>query len=277
MTVTRSVERLVKASVHLGDAEMEKPYAWEEYNEDGLRFALLTAHHLLRDTHARVAAMRLGAGQPFTEAQRILAQVHEAYRDLSGALAGTSEAELDAPPPAEQWPLREVLKHILGAEKGFLAAIEVALDCARSGRPSTPSEDAWKAMRKPPEDPSGSRAEALDALFRSHVAILRSLGDVTDPELDTPSWFWEDKGYPIRFRMHRFEEHLRQHTIQVDKTLATLGHPPTEAERLVRNLYAALAGVESVSSGSAAGQDVLDECAASIDAITTDVERIAAG
>ena len=280
MTVTRSVERLIKASAHLGDADLEKPYAWEEYIEDGLRFALLTAHHQLRDAHARVAALRLGAGQPFSEAQRILAQVHEAYRDLTGALAGTSEAELDAPPPpgsTEQWPLREVLKHMLGAEKGFLAAIEVALDCARSGRPSTPSEDAWTAKRTPPEDPSGTRADALDALYRSHVAILRALDGVTDAELDTPSWFWEDTGYPIRFRMHRFEEHLRQHTIQVDKTLVALGHPPSEAERLVRNLYTALAGVESVSSGSAAGQETLDACAASIDAIAVDVERIAAG
>lgn len=275
MTVTQAVERLVRASVHLSDADLERPYAWEVYDEDGLRFALLTAHHLLRETHAQVAAMRLGAGQPFTEAQRILAQVHDAYRDLSGALAGTSEAELDASPPADQWPLREVLKHMLGAEKSFLAAIEVALDCARSGRPSEPSEAAWTAKRQQPEDPGGSRADALNALFRSHAAILRALDGVTDPELDTPSWFWEDKGYSIRFRMHRFEEHLRQHTIQVDKTLVALGHPPTEAERLVRNLYTALAGVESASAGSAAGQDELDRCAASIDAIAADVERIA--
>ncbi len=275
MTVTQAVERLVRASVHLGDADLERPYAWGDYDEDGLRFALLTAHHQLRDAHANVAAMRLGAGQPFTEAQRILAQVHEAHRDLTGALAGTSAAELDAPPPAEQWPLREVLKHMLGAEKGFLAAIEVALDCSRAGRPSEADEAAWTAKRQPPEDPAGSREDALNALFRSHVAILRALDGVTDAELDTPSWFWEDTGYPVRFRMHRFEEHLRQHTIQVDKTLVALGHPPSEAERLVRNLYTALAGVESVASGSAAGQDILDRCAASIDAIAVDVERIA--
>ena len=276
MIVTQAVERLVKVSVGLSDADLDKPYAWEEYNEDGLRFALLTAHHQLRDAHAHVAAMRLGAGQPFTEAQRILAQVHEAYRDLTGALAGTSEADLDAVPPNEQWPLREVLKHILGAEMGFLAAIEVALESARSGRASEPDEAAFKAKRRPSEDPRGTRADALDALFRSHVAIRRAIDGVTEAELDTPSFFWEDKGYSIRFRMHRFEEHLRQHTIQVDKTLVAIGHPPTEAERLVRDLYAALAGVESVTSGSSAGRDVLDRCAASIDAIAAEVQRILA-
>jgi uncharacterized damage-inducible protein DinB len=273
VTVTQAVERLVKASVRLSDADLDRPYVWEEYDEDGLRFALLTAHLLLRETHATVAADRLGAGKPFTEAQRILAQVHEAYRDLTGALAGTSEGELEAAPPDEQWPIREVLKHVLATEKGFLAAIEVALESVRAGRPSEPNKAALKAKRQPPEDPAGSRADALNALFRSHVTILKALDGVADTELATPSWFWEDKGYSIRFRMHRFEEHMRQHTVQVDKTLVALGHPPTEAERLVRNIYTALAGVESVG-GAGVGQELLDHCAASIDAIAADVERI---
>jgi len=280
VTVTKAVERLVKASVHLSDADLDRTYAWEEYDEDGLRFALLAAHLQLRETTATVAAARLGAGKPFTEAQRILAQVHDAYRDLTGALAGTSEAEIDAKPPPEQqreqWTLREILTHVLQTEKAFLAAIEVALDRARAGRPNEPDEAAFKAKRQPAEDPSGSRADALNALFRSHVAILRGLDGVSDTELVTPSWFWEDKGYSIRFRMHRFEEHLRQHTIQVDKTLVALGHPPTEAERLVRNLYVALAGLESVS-GAGVGNELFADCAAKLDAIAAEVERVATG
>ena len=274
MTVTQAVERLVRASVHLSDADLDRAYVWEAY-DDGLRFALLTAHHLLRETTATVAAARLGAGKPFTEAQRILAQVHESYRDLTGALAGMSEAELDAKPPDDQWPVREVLEHVLGTEKAFLASIELALEAARAGRGSEPDEHAWEARRQPPEDPRGSRADALNALFRSHSTILRSLDGVADTELATPSHFWEDKGYSIRFRMHRFEEHLRQHTIQVDKTLVALGHPPTEAERLVRNVYVALAGLESVS-GAGVGRELVDGCAGAIDAIAADVERIAA-
>ncbi len=189
MTPTQAVERLVKASVHLSDADLDRTYAWEEYGEDGLRFALLAAHLQLRETTATVAAARLGAGKPFTEAQRILAQVHEAYRDLTGALAGTAEAELDAAPPNAQWPLRQVLKHALETESGFLAAIELALEAVRSGRPSVKDVAAFKAKRRPPEDPSGTRADALNALFRSHIAILRALDGVIDTELATPSWF----------------------------------------------------------------------------------------
>jgi len=142
VTPTQAVERLVRASVRLTDADLDRTYAWEEYGDDGLRFALLAAHLQLRETTATVAAARLGAGKTFSEAQRILAQVHEAYRDLTGALAGTSDAELDAKPPDDQWPLRQVLKHVLQTEKGFLAAIEVALDCARTGRPNVTDEAA---------------------------------------------------------------------------------------------------------------------------------------
>jgi hypothetical protein len=274
VTPTQSAERLVKASVHLSDADLDRPYVWQHYDEDGLRFALLTAHQILRSAAASVAALRLRAGQPFTEAQRILAQVHEAYRDLTGALAGASDVELDTKPPHDQWPIREVLRHMLGTEKAFLAAIELALEAARAGTPSVRSDAAFRAKREPPGSSAGSRADALDALFRSHVAILRRLGAVTDAELDTPSFFWEGDGYPVRFRMHRFEEHIRQHTIQLDKTLVAIAHPPTEKERLVRNLYTALAGVESVSADTIAGRDILDRCAASIDAIAADVERI---
>lgn len=279
MTPAQAVERLVRAAVRLTDADLDRPYAWEEYDEDGLRFALLTAHQHLRETAATVAAARLGAGRPFTEAQRILAQVHEAYRDLTGALAGTSEAELDAaPPPARgtaQWSLREVLRHVLVVERNFVVSIERALEAVRAGRePERVAEDELVKDR-PAEDPAGSRHDALDALFRSHTTVLRSLATVTDAELATPSFYWERKGYSVRFRMHRFEEHLRQHTIQVDKTLAALGHPPTEAERLVRNLHNALAGLESVSAGAGVRQDLVDACAAAIDALAVDVERIA--
>jgi hypothetical protein len=71
---------------------------------------------------------------------------------------------------------------------------------------------------------------------------------------------------PIRFRLHRFEEHLRQHTIQLDKTLAGIGRPPTEAYRLVRNIYNVLADVESESAPaeqlrSAAAKTVADRVA----------------
>ena len=54
---------------------------------------------------------------------------------------------------------------------------------------------------------------------------------------------------PLEFRLHRFSSHMRQHTIQVEKTLVMLGCPPSETWRLLRIIYSALAAVESVTIG----------------------------
>ena len=48
----------------------------------------------------------------------------------------------------------------------------------------------------------------------------------------------------VQFRLHRFDSHLRQHTVQVEKALDALGGPPSEARRLLRLIYAALAEAE---------------------------------
>src|SRR5207249_7477589 len=101
-TVTQAVEELVRATVNLSDEDMGREWKWREYDEEGLRFALLMTHHELRDLGVRLAAR----GRPPTQAQRILAQYHQAYRDLSGVLAGARTEDLDRAPSEGEWPPR---------------------------------------------------------------------------------------------------------------------------------------------------------------------------
>jgi len=244
-TVTQAVEELVRATVNLSDEDMGRAWKWREYDEEGLRFALLMTHHELRDLGARLAAH----GRPPTQAQRILAQYHQAYRDLTGVLAAVRTEDLDRAPSDGEWPLREALDHMLGAEHGFLGVSRGALERHRAGNAAEPTEAEFKEYRRPyakPKDAVAGPIESIrNAFFEIHRRVLRDLGDVTDAELERPAWFW-DGPMPIRFRLHRFEEHLRQHIIQLDKTLVVIG-PPTEAHRLVRNIYNALADVESAT------------------------------
>ena len=244
-TVTQAVEALVRATVSMSDAQMGAPWKWRDYDEEGLRFALLMTHHELRDLAVRLAAL----GAPRTQAQAILAQYHEAYRDLTAVLAAVRDEDLGRVPAVGEWPLRDVLEHLLGAEHGFLAVNRFALIGHRDGTYAAQTDDAFKRFRAPYAMPAGAVAGGVadirNAFFTQHVRALRELDDVTDAELELPARFWESEDMPIRFRLHRFEEHLRQHTIQLDKTLASLGRPPTEAHRLIRNVYNALAAVES--------------------------------
>ena len=245
-SVTQAVEELVRATVQLSDEDMGREWKWRDYDEEGLRFALLMTHHELCDLAVQLAAR--GASKP-SQAQRILAQYHQTYRDLSGALAGVPSEDLDRAPAEGEWPLRETLDHMLGAEYGFLGVTRGALDRHRAGNTAEPSQEEFREYRKPyakPKDGVAGPIESIrDAFFEIHQRVLRELGDVSDVEIGKPAWFW-DGPMPIRFRMHRFEEHVRQHTIQIDKTLAVI-RPPTEAHRLVRNIYNALADVESAT------------------------------
>ncbi|MGH2490016.1 MAG: DinB family protein [Candidatus Limnocylindria bacterium] len=243
-TVTQAVEELVRATVGLSDVDMGREWTWREYDEEGLRFALLMTHHELRDLVIRLAALR--EAEP-SQAQRILAQYHQTYRDLTGVLAGVRSEDLDRAPADGEWALRETLRHMLGAEHGFLAVNRYALVHHRAGKHDEPPDEEWPVFRKdyaaPADAVDGTIETVRNSFFAIHRRILRELDDVTDAELEQPAWFW-DADKPIRFRLHRFEEHFRQHIIQLDKTLAVIA-PPTEAHRLLRNIYNALADVES--------------------------------
>lgn len=266
-TVTQAVEELVRATVHLSDEDMGREWKWGDYDDEGLRFALLLTHHELRDLGVRLAARQ----RPHSQAQRILTQYHQTYRDLTGVLAGVRNEDLDRAPAEGEWPLRETLDHMLGAEYGFLGVNRLAIERHRAGLATEPSESEFKEFRKayaPPKDAVTGPIESIrNAFFEIHRRVLRELGDVTDAELEKRATFWEDEPMPIRFRLHRFEEHLRQHTIQLDKTLAVI-RPPTEAHRLVRNIYNALADVEMADAPAedlrSAAANVISERAAAI-------------
>ena len=268
-TVTGAVEALVRATVDLPDDGMARPWAWNEYDEEGLRFALLMAQHELRDLAVRLAALRTA---PPTQAQRILAQYHEAYRDLTGALAGLHDADLDVAPAPGEWPVRGALEHMVGADVGFLAVIQ----WSRSADAPRDEADMNTRRRKWREDHgymppavTGGIADVRNLLFEIHRRVLRELADLSDAELEQPALFW-DGAKPLRFRLHRFEAHYIQHTIQIDKTLDAIGRRPSEAHRLVRVLYRDLAGVEMLAdvAGTAA--------AAARDEVATTFERRAA-
>ena len=138
-------------------------------------------------------------------------------------------------------------------EYGFLRVCAFALARRRAWNDAEPTDAEWEAGGV---EIGAQRTAAVDALAAAtvgqardvfadvHIRILRELGGIADSDIDAPAWFW-DGAMPVRFRLHRFEEHMRQHTIQLDKTLVGIGRPPTEAQRLVRNIYNALADVET--------------------------------
>jgi hypothetical protein len=121
----------------------------------------------------------------------------------------------------------------------------------------------------------GPLAELQSFHARLHGRVLRELAETGDHELDLPSIYWESAPMSLRFRLHRFDSHMRQHTVQIDKTLHDLGHGPTEARRLLRLIYAALAEAEAVLFGATDLGPALQEPAANaIAAITAEIAAV---
>jgi hypothetical protein len=219
---------------------------WYGY-DDNVREVALNVYLELRQLAAEIEASR----PPATIAQRGLAQHQMAYRDLTGALAGVSDDEMDLVPAENEWPLRTVLYHIQLTERGFHALIHWAVRRQREGN-TLPIEmpDDYRDEVSDRVDEAGSLDTVLGRYDALHQRVLTDFVDLSDADLGAPNVWWEGYEIPARFRLHRFDAHLREHTIQVDKTLAGINHPPTEPERLARLLHRALGQVEGALLGA---------------------------
>lgn len=185
----------MRKTVGLTDEDMGREWKWGVYDEEGLRFALLMTHHELRDLAVRLAAAR--ERQP-SQAAEILAQYHQAYRDMTAVLATARTEDLDRLPTAGEWPLREVCRHMLGAEYGFLRVCRLGLERRRAGNAAEPTEDEWNTFSAPyvrardtatASLSSATLEQIRDAFATIHIRVLRELADVADAEIEAPAWF----------------------------------------------------------------------------------------
>jgi hypothetical protein len=255
-TLRGAVEKFHSLVPMIGDEKLDITWVWGPHDEEGVRFAFLRTYQELRELAANITAERSARGPAITLAQAILAQHHLAYLDLMGVLCGVRDDELDRVPKEGEWPLREVLWHIVRTETNFTFLIEFAAEQARTGNPVREAEDADRAeyLKRPQykyvETKGGTLAETLARYEHIHSFVMETFSAFSDADVSAVSLWWEEMPFPARHRMHRYAAHLAQHTIQAEKTLAWLGHPPTETEHLMRQLYGGLALAEGALLGA---------------------------
>lgn len=250
-----AVEQLAQTMLALSDADLDHDWAWR-YHSEGVRFALLGTYHELRALAVEIATGRAEAGQPLTIAQHTLAQYHAAYWDLLAVMLGVEDAILDTPPAEGEWSPRRVLDHIIGGDALFFTLVHFAREQQHRGEaPRNVKQEDFEALMGTEEEFDRQIAEQglvgiLNFYDGLHKRIMTEFADLSDAELNAPSLFWEGEPLSIRYRLHRFDAHLRQHTIQMVKTLAVVGPEWTEAKQLLRTVYNALAEVEGALLGN---------------------------
>jgi len=254
--VHRSIKQFAELVKSLPDSDLEREWAWGSYKSEGIRFAFFRNYEDLRNLAVKIAHQRQVTGNPSSDAQRILAQYHAAYMDLQSVLVGIDKILFDMPPGEDEWTIRRVYAHIVGAEMGFYVAVKFALGKIRTGEDPLVDidDDTWLGI-------IGLEGEEIDAMMAEplpelqsfhaylHLRILSDFSAITDKEIEMKSKFWEAEAYSLRFRLHRFDAHARQHTIQIEKALHTLGYFASESKQLLRLVYASLAEVEGALIG----------------------------
>ena len=251
--LTNAVEEFARIILPLTEQDLERPWTWKDHDSEGIRFACFVTLQELRQLAVTLFTLR---SQP-TPAQKILSQYHAAYLDLQAAVLGLSDEDAEKIPTEGEWQVRKVYAHILGTEFGFTSVVRYALELHRANKwtqDPIPESEYPRLYAISENDYDKLMAGPLSNMLKYHRGLHNNIVDefsnITDQELVLPSTFWEETRFPIRHRLHRYEAHFTQHTIQIDKTLAAIDQAPSESMRLIRKIFAALAEAEGQLIGT---------------------------
>ena len=225
-------------------------WAYDVYEAyEGVRYAYLHTTLELRQLAVELLAARTAAGRPRTQAQHVLAQHQAAFRDLEALLLGMDDAVFRQQPAPHEWPFNILVQHVHDVERWFYAAIRNAVV---NPNPQPREDEEWaEIVGAPVATAADLPADAMWADFaRLHATAQNELQSLSDAQLALRSPAWEPEPWPtVRFRLHRFEAHLREHANQAEKNLALLDRRPNEARLLLRQMVGSLAEVEGVCIG----------------------------
>jgi hypothetical protein len=238
------------------DDELERRWRWlpSDIDELDVRYGLYRVHESLESAIAAIATGRgdsgpgasIGPAIPFLDAMAV------ARWELHGALAGLSAADWDADPGGGEWTVRQTLGHIISSQRsygwfnawfvreGFVEGL--AIRPPAGTLPDEPTEEA---------EATGTEAEVRARLDEVVDANIAANAAFDGPAMRVGAR-WMGMHVPIDFRLGRYGSHIREHTIQVDKTLAMIGRQPTEVERVVRLILGSYGRLEAVFVGRTA-------------------------
>jgi hypothetical protein len=283
----RSLARAVADLLLIPDGALEREWPWNG-GEVELRYGFYRLYEQLEAAAAEVRRVLAVTDPSPAPAVDPIASATAARWDLHGTLAGLSEADLDLDPGGGEWTIRQTLEHVLEVQRayGWLTAwwlgqrgqAELATRVPEEITASLPDEYV---------SASGSLAEIrarLDALLDTAAGRMAGLGS---DDLAVPAR-WSGTAVTVGFRIARWASHLREHTIQVEKTLVMLDADPTEVARLVRIVMAAYGRLEAAAYGRTpealartgregrSAHDVLGSALASAPALASELRGIAA-
>jgi hypothetical protein len=234
----KSIEATLLDMLAVPDAKLEGPWRWrpDDRLDADIRYGLYRVHEILEEGVARIARGRStpASAERTGPAVPRLAAVTTARWELHGAIAGLQPEDLDGDPGGGEWSVRQTLGHIVGTQRSY--GWYSAWYLSRTGQPNAGQLPPDGTMPDEPEEAAEGQGEVkeirarLDGLLDAAAERFAPL----DAEALAVPGRWSGLPVTVDFRLGRFASHIREHTIQVEKTLAMIGRTATEAERLAR-------------------------------------------
>ena len=230
------------------DAALEGAWRWraDDPSDADIRYGLYRIHEALEEAVAAVARGRANDGTDRTApAVPVLATATVAKWALHGAIAPLRADELDADPGGGEWSVRQTLGHVVAVQESY--GWTSAWFISRAGMPDAGEYAPEGALPPEPDEETAAKGEATEIRARLDGlldAAAERFGGLDAAALEVPGR-WSGLPVTIDFRLGRLGSHIREHTIQVDKTLVMIGRPVTEVERLVRLASESLGRLEA--------------------------------
>jgi hypothetical protein len=231
--------------VAVPDDALERNWRWRDADAD-VRYGVFRSLEAVEAATGAIATILAATGASRGVAAERVAPSTVARWDLHGRLVALDDSILDRVGREGEWTVRETLGHIVGGQRGYVAFTAWYLTRDSDDPPADEERERVQAETALPEE-SEEGAGSLDeirARFDEAVDLGTHFAGVPDAGLAKRA-FWSGIPVDIAFRIGRWSSHALEHTIQIDKTLDWLDRRPTEAERIVGDLYRAWGRLES--------------------------------
>jgi DinB superfamily len=246
LAVRGALEAAGRNLVGVADDAMERPWSFRDHEAD-VRYGVYRGIETIEAAEARIAGALEAGGTRRTAAARRIAPVTTARWHLHGRLIALDEGTFDTVAKTDEWTIRAVLGHIVSGQRSYGAVTAWwASRTVEARLPDSVPEDVIAAIALPEEDVEGAGSlaeirERIDEVV-DHSGV--ALAGLRDEQLARPAR-WSGIPVDVDFRIGRWSSHVIEHTIQIEKTLAWLDDRPTEAARIVREIFDAWGSLEA--------------------------------
>ena len=269
----------------LTDATLSKPWLWKGGSEEEVRYGFYRIGEAFERAGIDADASLRSTAASRGRSADLIAPVTAARWDLQGLLIGLEDAAWDADPGGGEWTVRQTLSHLISGQRAYGVATAWWQDQGYPADdpelPAATPEPVFDGLPAEEAEANGTPAEVRDRLDLVVDRAAERLAGLPPDRLGLGAR-WSGFAVDIGFRFGRWSSHIREHTVQVEKTLVMLNAPPSEVSRLVRLVLAGWGRAEAVVYGSAeAGADaavaILAGAAASARSTATEIAGIARG